>query len=133
MSLLSSMTDIAMNALGQKSPLAAQAVQTLLQQNGGVDGLVKNFQEKGLGDIAKSWVSAGANLPISAAQIQTVLGTETVKNLAAKMGTTPENISEQLTQHLPSLIDQLTPNGVSPTGNDLESLAKNVLGQFLKN
>ena len=37
---------------------------TLVQQNGGVGGLVQKMQSGGLGEIVSSWVSTGANLPL---------------------------------------------------------------------
>ena len=52
--------------------------QQLLSQNGGLDGLLKKFQSGGLGDVVASWVGTGENLPVSAQQIQAVLGSEQV-------------------------------------------------------
>lgn len=86
---------------------------------GGLSGLVQAFQNGGLGEIAKSWVSTGQNLPISAEQIQGVFGSDLVRNLAGQLGVDPGQAAGQLAQFLPGMVDQLTPNGSIPEGGDL--------------
>lgn len=85
-------------------------------QGGGLSDLVQNFKDKGLGDIVSSWISTGQNLPISADQIKAGLGSETIQNLAAKVGVSPDDLSAQLSQFLPGFIDKLTPDGTVPEG-----------------
>lgn len=53
---------------------------------GGIDGLVSAFQKNGLGDVVASWISNNTNLPISAEQIQSVLGQGPLQDVASKMG-----------------------------------------------
>lgn len=89
-------------------------------QGGGLGGLVQNFKDKGLGDIVSSWVGTGENLPINADQIKEGLGSETIRNLAAKVGISPDDLSTQLSQFLPGVIDKLTPDGTIPEGGLLE-------------
>lgn len=89
-------------------------------QGGGLSGLVQNFKDKGLGDIVSSWVGTGENLPINADQIKEGLGSETIRNLAAKVGISPDDLSTQLSQFLPGVIDKLTPDGTIPEGGLLE-------------
>ena len=90
-------------------PLASQILQMIQQQPGGLSGLVQNFRDKGLGGLATSWVSTGENLPISADQIQHVLGSTQVEQLAAKVGISPEAASSQLSQLLPTIVDNSLP------------------------
>lgn len=98
-------------------------------QTGGLQGLIKSFEEKGLGGVAASWVGTGQNMPISAEQIQSVLGNEQVSAFAQKLGIPPQDISAHLAQMLPQVVDKLTPNGSVPEGgSDLE----NALGGLLK-
>ena len=87
--------------------------------NGGLQGLIQSFQQGGLGDIVNSWVSKGQNLPISAEQLQSVLGGSSLGNIASQLGMNPEEASGSLASMLPQLIDSLTPNGEVPQGNDL--------------
>ena len=98
------------------NPMASSVIQMLNNQPGGLSGLLQQFHDKGLGSLVTSWVSTGQNLPISADQIQHVLGSEQVKELAAKAGISPDVASSHLAEFLPMLIDKLTPNGQVPQG-----------------
>ena len=102
---------------GSSNPLAAYVMQMINNQPGGLSGLVQQFHDKGLGGVVNSWVGTGQNLPISADQLQHVLGSEQVKELAAKAGISPETATSHLSQLLPMLIDKLTPNGQLPQGS----------------
>ena len=86
------------------------------ERGGGLAGLVQAFQANGLGDVVSSWIGTGPNQPISASQIQGVLGSDAVKQLAARMGISPDAMSAKLAEVLPSAIDKLTPNGKLPEG-----------------
>lgn len=88
-------------------------------QTGGLQGLIQSFQQGGLGDIVNSWVSSGHNLPISAEQIQSVLGGSGLQELAAKLGISPAQASGSLAEMLPQIVDKMTPNGEVPQGGDL--------------
>src|SRR6266852_7832471 len=101
------------------NPMAASVMQMINNQPGGLSGLVQQFHDKGLGGLITSWVGTGQNLPISADQIQHVLGSEQVKELAARAGISPDSVSSHLSQLLPVLVDKLTPNGEVPQGGSL--------------
>ncbi len=108
--------------LNEQHPLAG-ALGMLLQQNGGMEGLMAKFSQGGLGGAFASWVGTGQNQPISAAQIQSVLGSEQVQAMAAKMGVDPSQASAFLAEHLPRIVDKLTPTGqVDPTANHQQGL-----------
>jgi len=98
---------------------------------GGISGLVSAFQKNGLGDIVASWISNNTNLPISAAQIQSVLGQGPLQDLAAKTGMSANEVASNLSEHLPGLVDQLTPNGQLPSG-DLMAQGMGMLNGFMK-
>jgi len=87
---------------------------------GGFSALLQAFHEKGLGGVVSSWVGTGENQPISAEQIQSVLGNEHVRQFAAKAGIDPGQASEKIAECLPQVVDKLTPNGEVPQGNLLE-------------
>jgi uncharacterized protein YidB (DUF937 family) len=121
---MSFLEDIASKELGSilgnsSNPLASCVMQMINNQPGGLSGLVQQFHDKGLGGLVSSWVGTGQNLPISAEQIQHVLGSEQVKELAAKAGISPETASSHLAQLLPTLVDKLTPNGQVPESSSL--------------
>ena len=89
----------------------------------GLGGLVDMFNQKGLGDVVNSWVSTGRNLPISADQVQAVLGSAQVQALAAKAGIDPAKASAVIAQILPHLVDKATPNGQMPAGGILDAVS----------
>jgi len=96
-----------------------QTVIGLLGQNssvGGLTGLVQGFQKNGLGDIVNSWVSTGANLPITPDQIKQGLGGDFLNQLAGKAGVPPDVASAQLSSLLPGVVDKLTPSGKIEAG-----------------
>jgi uncharacterized protein YidB (DUF937 family) len=109
------------------NPLEA-ITQVLGAHDEGLNGLLKGFETAGLGAVAQSWVSKGANLPISAEQVQAVLGSGPVAAFAQKLGVDPQQAAGHLAQLLPQVIDHLTPEGHVPTGalGALEGL----LGKF---
>jgi uncharacterized protein YidB (DUF937 family) len=92
----------------------ATVVNGLIEKHGGIQGIVEQLEQQGLGGTVRSWVGTGANQPISADQIHQAFGSDTVKQLAAKVGMTPEDLAAKLSQILPQAIDKLTPGGVAP-------------------
>jgi uncharacterized protein YidB (DUF937 family) len=88
-------------------------VNGLIEKHGGVQGIVAQLEQQGLGNTVRSWVGTGANQPITADQIHQAFGSDTVKQLAAKIGMTPEDLASKLSQVLPQAIDKLTPGGVA--------------------
>ncbi|HXY52491.1 MAG TPA: YidB family protein [Terriglobales bacterium] len=124
MGLLDDMENKALASLlgGSSNPLAASVLQMISNHPGGLPGLLQSFHDKGLGDIVSSWVGTGQNLPISAEQVQHVLGSDQIKALASKAGISPDIAGSSLAQFLPMLIDKLTPNGqVPPQASLLET------------
>lgn len=93
----------------------ATVVNGLIEKHGGVQGIIAQLEQQGLGATAKSWVGTGANLPISADQIHAAFGSNVVKELAAKFGLNPDDLAAKLAQVLPQAVDKLTPNGVVHT------------------
>jgi uncharacterized protein YidB (DUF937 family) len=83
---------------------------------GGLNAIVAKLQQAGLGDIAKSWVGTGQNLPISADQLKQVLGSDVVRQLAAKYNIPIDQVAEVLVHQLPHAVDQASPDGKLPHG-----------------
>jgi uncharacterized protein YidB (DUF937 family) len=96
----------------------------LLQQSGGLQGLMNKFSQAGQGNTFSSWVGTGQNQSISSDQIQNVLGSEQVKALAAKLGIDPNQASSFLAEYLPKVVDKLTPAGkIDPNADHQQGLA----------
>ena len=89
-------------------------VSSILEQHGGVQGVVDEFEKKGLGPMVKSWVSTGPNQPISPADVHRTLGPELLQQLSQKSGVPVEQLAEQLAHVLPQAVDKLTPEGTIP-------------------
>ena len=120
MGLLDDVMGMASSALGNgaaaNNPLLAHATELLNHnQFGGLAGLVQAFHDKGLGSLVSSWVGTGANLPISAEQIQSVLGNEQLQALATRAGLPVSVVQQALAAALPHAIDAATPNGTLPS------------------
>lgn len=92
----------------------AVAAQRIIEQHGGVQGVVQQMQQHGLADTVKSWVSTGPNAPITAEQIHQVFGSGTIEEIAQRAGMNPQLLTQQLAQFFPQAIDHLTPNGQVP-------------------
>lgn len=133
MGFLDSLKGAAAPALGpgQHGALATAAAEVLQQQHGGVGSLIDKFNQAGLGQVASSWVSSGANMPIAPDQLQKVIGSDAVAQIAAKAGISPEVARAGLAAILPMLVDKATPNGqVPPNGGSLTSGLGGLLSMF---
>jgi uncharacterized protein YidB (DUF937 family) len=112
-----------------QSPLLQLALQ-LLQQNGGVAGVLDKFRQGGYADQAASWQSTGPNLPVSGSALQEVLGSGAIGQIAQQLGMSHGDAAGGLAQVLPQLIDKFTPNGEIPEGhNDMVAQALAILTQ----
>jgi uncharacterized protein YidB (DUF937 family) len=83
-------------------------------QGGGLSAIVAKLQQAGLGDQVKSWIGNGQNLPITAEQLQQVLGSDTVKQLAARFNIPVDQLAKVLAQQLPAAVDHASPDGKLP-------------------
>lgn len=90
---------------------AALVVNHLIEQHGGVQGIVSKLEQSGLGAQAKSWLGTGANQPVTASQIHQAFGPDTINALAQKFGVPADQIAKKLSEVLPQAIDKLSPNG----------------------
>jgi uncharacterized protein YidB (DUF937 family) len=106
-------------------------VLEMFGQGGGLNSLVRSFEESGLGNIVNSWISSGQNMPISPGQVESGLGSETISQLAERCGLPAEAVTSQLSQMLPALVDSLTPNSHTRDATDLVSRGKELLGSLL--
>ena len=122
-----------------RNPQVLSAIVSLLSTKdasvggtGGLAGLVQAFQGKGMGDMMSSWVSTGPNPPATADQMASVLGPDILSQFAAKAGVPQGEAGGLLAGLLPTVIDQLTPQGRVPETNDLESALGGLLSGLMK-
>jgi uncharacterized protein YidB (DUF937 family) len=128
-SILNQVTNAVGGASGEQSGFAASVLNMINRQPGGLAGLVQTFKDKGLGPMVSSWISTGPNPPISTEQVQHVMGNEELQKLAAEHNIDVDQVSAQLAQILPVLVDKMTPDGQLPQAGGLMSEFKNILGQ----
>jgi uncharacterized protein YidB (DUF937 family) len=132
MGLLDNLENQALGSvLGSSSnPLASGLLQMIQNQPGGLQGLVQQFHDKGMGGMVSQWVSTGPNPPITSDQVHQVLGSDQVKAIAAKAGINPDTAGNAIAQILPELVDKLTPNGAVPDHSNVVEMASSMLRSF---
>ena len=135
--ILGSVASSILNNGNNNQSVAIQLIQVLLQSQGGIEGIIKRFQESGLEEILKSWISTDEkNQPISANQVVAVVGQENMSQAAEKVGVSELDASNILAEYLPKMVDMLTPNGQLPDLNNLNvndlmaQAAKGMLGKL---
>ena len=135
--ILGSVASSILNNGNNNQSVAIQLIQVLLQSQGGIEGIIKRFQESGLEGILKSWISTDEkNQPISANQVVEVVGQENMSQAAEKVGVSELDASNVLAEYLPKMVDMLTPNGQLPDLNNLNvndliaQAAKGMLGKL---
>jgi uncharacterized protein YidB (DUF937 family) len=100
--------------------LAGGAAGTIL--SGGLNDLLKQLQESGHGEIAKSWVGTGQNQPISPKDLGSALGADQINSLTSEFGLSRDELLEGLSQYLPQVVDHLTPGGQVPAAHEMDRL-----------
>ncbi|TNV12505.1 DUF937 domain-containing protein [Buttiauxella sp. B2] len=122
MSLLDQMAGMLGGKMGQY-----QTILTWINQQGGIDGLLDKFRKGGLSTIVESWLSSGASMPVSAAQIESVLGTPAIAELAGMLGLDTLKTSSLISKYLPEIVDGLSPEGKVDGQQDLLTAGMNLL------
>ena len=87
--------------------------------SGGLGDLLKQLQQSGHGETANSWVSEGPNKQISSDDLAKALGADQINSLMSQSGLSRQELLDGLSQHLPKVIDHLTPDGRLPTESEL--------------
>lgn len=96
---------------GGTGNILLQLALSMLQQQGGLGNVLGKFREAGMGSQADSWVSTGQNMNISPNQLEQVFGSGALNDIASKLGMSQEQAGSAMSQVMPELINQLTPQG----------------------
>jgi uncharacterized protein YidB (DUF937 family)/outer membrane protein OmpA-like peptidoglycan-associated protein len=115
--------------LGDKAGTLLSGLLSMMtnQDSGGFAGFLNLFSKAGLGDTVSSWVSSGANSPLSDDQVSSALGSSAIGSLAEKAGLPAGVVTSALGYMVPQVVDKLTPDGVVPEESSLLSS----IGDFL--
>jgi len=89
----------------------------------GLNDLLKQLEQNGQGDAAKSWVGTGPNKSIAPDDLAKALGTDRINQLMQVSGMSRDDLLNGLSQHLPGMVDHLTPSGRVPTDQEAAQLA----------
>src|SRR5512137_1611029 len=93
---------------------ALTLIKDYIENQGGIDAVVKNFQNAGFKRQVDSWVSKGKNEVISSIEVGQAIGIEKVKKLAEAAGVDVNKARHLLAEYLPIVIDKATPEGKLP-------------------
>ena len=91
-------------------------VNGILEQHGGLQGVVSEFEKNGLGATVQSWVGTGPNHGISPDDVHKTLGPDLLQQLSAKSGLSVQELAQKLAHVLPQAVDKMTPDGAIPKG-----------------
>jgi uncharacterized protein YidB (DUF937 family) len=131
---LGSATGGSPGSAASSSAVVSQVLAMLRGQGGvtsGLGGLLQAFENGGLGHLFQSWVGTGQNQPVSAQQIESVLGSSgLMQRIAQATGMQPADVAQHLSVVLPQIVDHLTPNGQIHTG-DASSALEGLAQRFL--
>ena len=92
--------------------------------SGGLNDLARQFHQSGLGDVASSWIGTGPNKAISPKDLASALGADRISALMAQTGLSRDELLSGLSRQLPDVVDQLTPGGRVPTGQEAARLIR---------
>jgi uncharacterized protein YidB (DUF937 family) len=121
-----------LNSLGSgneaQSTNLLNVAMSMLQQNGGLMGVLDKFRQNGMAQHAESWVGTGDNMPITGDQLHQVFGDSSMASVASQLGQSRGQASSMMAQLLPELINHLTPQGQIP--QDHEDMISRALGML---
>lgn len=105
-----------------------QMVLQMLQQNGGIEGVLRKMQQAGYGGQMQSWIGTGQNQSISPDALSKIFGQGQLGQIAQQLGMSHQEAAGGLAQALPEVVNQMTPQGEVPDNtNDLVAQALAIL------
>jgi uncharacterized protein YidB (DUF937 family) len=111
---------------GSSSAVVSEVLAMLQSHGGAANGLgmlMQAFESGGIGHLFQSWVGTGQNLPVTPAQLQSVLGNSGIlQQIAQRTGLQPADVAQHLSTLLPQIVDHLTPNGQVHSGDAIGAL-----------
>jgi outer membrane protein OmpA-like peptidoglycan-associated protein/uncharacterized protein YidB (DUF937 family) len=118
--------------LGERAPALLGLLLSLIfdEKRGGFAGFLDRFREKGLGGSITSWLGNGENKTLSVAQLESVLGTSVISQIATRLDLAPSAVANALGHLLPTVIDKLSPDGRLPAAGSIPDVAKPYLAGY---
>ncbi len=124
------------NSANTNDDLLQSVVGSLLGGSGGqgidLGAIVGSLQGGGLADIAESWLGDGDNADISPSQLESLLGSDKLKQAASQLGANQDDLLAGLREMLPQVVDKSSSGGnLLDSVGGLSGLA-GLAGKFLK-
>jgi outer membrane protein OmpA-like peptidoglycan-associated protein/uncharacterized protein YidB (DUF937 family) len=99
---------------GNASTLLSSVLTYINDQGTGLRGVLDRFKLAGLGDSVSSWLS-GTPKAISAENVESALGSNTVSTIASRAGLSTATTASALAFVLPKIVQRMAPGGQIPT------------------
>jgi uncharacterized protein YidB (DUF937 family) len=106
----------------------AGILELLADHHTSLGDMVKQFEREGLGDQVASWLGNGPNLPLDPQKLVPIFGQDRIAELAGKLGCNQDQALGMLAEHLPRVIDELSPEGVLPEQSNWISMTAGLTG-----
>ncbi|MDP1965698.1 MAG: YidB family protein [Reyranella sp.] len=99
-------------------PTAKGVIGALL--TGGMMDLVQQFRGAGKTAAVESWVARGPNETVSPGELAVVLTEDQIAFLMQRTGMSRQELLAGLSERLPQVVDELTPEGRVPTAEEMQ-------------
>jgi uncharacterized protein YidB (DUF937 family) len=98
---------------------------------GGVSGLLSKFQNAGMEDKTRSWVSTDQpNQQLSAEEVRRGLGDQEVERLSQESGMPLDEVASNLGTMIPETVNELTPDGNVPDQSTVQQRIGSLAGKI---
>ncbi|MEO1061668.1 MAG: YidB family protein [Actinomycetota bacterium] len=114
----------------QRAELLEAATEVVSGQGSGLSDLLGRLSSGGLGAQVQSWIDNDPNVRVSGRDIRRAAGDVAVERIAARAGVSRRQAAGGLATLLPTLVDQLSPNGELLSGDGLQSALASALGEL---
>lgn len=93
--------------VSDSTKLAPEVLRMVQDMPGGVDGLVRQFKDRGLANVGTTLIARGGVKTIKPEQLVQGLGMEKIETLATASGLDVKVVRKALVTVLPSVLEQL--------------------------
>jgi uncharacterized protein YidB (DUF937 family) len=96
----------------------------------GLSGLLSKFAGAGMQDKVDSWTGSGENQPLTADEVKQAIPQAELEQMANEAGISVDEAAEGLANDLPDAVDEMTPDGQVPEGDDLMDRVGGIIGKL---
>jgi len=117
---------------GNQRAKLLQAGMGLVGGAGGADlsGLLSKFGGAGMQEKVDSWTGSGENQQLTAEEVKQAIPEADLQQIADEAGVSVDEAAEGLASDLPQAVDEMTPEGEVPEGDDLMGQLGGLIGKF---